>query len=169
MAYRCYALGLIALGLTSCSSDEEFEDTVQVGGQYDMTVRNGTNACEFEDWVEGETATDIGLHIEQDRNDLAGRLEGSVGSLVVALALGTAEFTGTVAGNGVTLVAVSPYVSRDGSCTFSREVTLRGELNGNVMSGEIEHSLATNDAPGCEGMEDCVSVQTFDAIRTSEE
>jgi hypothetical protein len=169
MVLRWLVPGLIALGLSSCSSDKEFEDTKQVGGQYDMTVRNGANGCQFEDWVEGETATDIGLHIEQDQNDLTGRLEGSVGSLVAALALGTAEFTGTVASNRVTLVAVSPYVSRDGSCTFSREVTLRGELEGNVMSGEIEHSLATNDAPGCEGMEDCVSVQTFDAIRTSDE
>ncbi len=169
MLVRWGCSSILVLLFVGCSDGDEFEDTKQVGGQYDMTVHNGTNGCQFEDWVEGDTATDIGLRIEQDQKDLVGRLEGSVGSLVVALALGTAEFTGEVASNRVTLVAVSPYVSRDGSCTFSREVTLRGELNGNVMSGEIEHSLATNDAPGCEGLEDCVSVQTFDSIRTSEE
>jgi hypothetical protein len=44
-------------------------------------------------------------------------------------------------------------------------LTLSGSLTGNVWSGRAEYTYADNNAPDCQALDDCTSVQTFDAVR----
>jgi hypothetical protein len=163
------ALVLCAAGLgTACGDDEEFVRPTDVAGLYDLTLRNGSNGCGFQNWEQGATATNINLRIEQNGTELTGQLEGLGGGLV-ALLIGTAQFAGTESRGDVTLQAYSGYVQQQGTCTYNLLVTLHGSLDGNVMSGTVDYSWATNDSPECTGLEDCLSQQTFDAVRISTE
>ena len=157
-----------AMLASACGDDEEFRNTEDVAGTYDLTIRNADNGCQFENWEEDGTATDIGLQVSQTERELHGQLVG-VGGGVVAVLIGTAEFEGGVAGNDVTLEGFSGYVRQEGNCTYNLRVTLNGTLNGNVMSGTLRYTFATNDAPDCTDLEACESIQTFDAVRTASE
>jgi hypothetical protein len=171
VAIRGAVLALVVSGAwlgIACSDDEEFVTPTDVAGLYDLTVRNVSNGCGFENWEDGATATNIGLRIEQDGSELTGQLQGLAGG-IVALLIGTAEFTGTESRGDVTLQAYSGYVRQEGTCTYNLLVTLHGSLDGHVMSGTIDYTWATNDSPDCTGLEECVSQQSFDAIRTSTE
>jgi hypothetical protein len=77
---------------------------VDAAGLYNVTLRNDDNGCDFENWVQDETTTNIGLRITQDENQATGAFEGLGGGLV-ALLLGTAELEGTVVGDEITLEA----------------------------------------------------------------
>ena len=168
---RTARVGMVLAGacLTfGCGDDDEFVAPTDVAGLYELTLHNGANGCGLEDWVEGNTTTNVGLRIEQQGTDLIGRLEGPVGGIVAVL-LGTAELSGSQSRGDVTLQAFSPYVRQQGTCTYNLLVTLQGTLDGNLMSGTIDYTWATNGAPECSDLEGCVTEQTFDAVRTSTE
>ena len=138
----------------------------QVAGDYDVTLRNVSNGCGFGDWEDGGTTTDIGMGLTQNESAVEGRLQGLAGTLV-ALLIGTADFSGTVSGDHVELVAYSAYTSHVDACIQSLVVTMGGDVSGNVWSGELEYTYVDNGAPDCEQLADCVSRQSFDAVRIS--
>jgi hypothetical protein len=168
-----WAAALVALtgsSLVGCddSSDgaaplpSEPED---VAGNYTVNLKNGDNGCELESWEEGAETSDVKLELTQDDRDLTGEVTDVRTALVLTIALGSAEFEGTVTGSHFTLTNHGTVSGTDGDCAFTRTATIRGQIDGDAVEGTVTFTYETNGDSSCGERETCESVQQFNGTR----
>lgn len=129
-----------------------------------MSVTNRDNGCNLANWTVGNQATGIGVLITQDGSTVTADVEGVVGG-VLDLALGSSEFAGDIDGDEVTLELFGTRGQQSGNCSFTYNATIKGEVNGDTMTGRLEYSAATNNNPDCAALEACVTFQEFNGTR----
>ena len=160
MRYGAY-VALIAL-FTACGSDP-----AEVAGEYSLSLTNRDNGCNFANWTEGETASNIPITMTQSTEDpsMATAIVGGAAGVYLDVLLGSRTYTGEVDGSSVLLTLFGETVGMDGNCTFTVNSTIDAELDGDVLSGEIRYEKATNGNPDCAASEGCVSAQDFNGTR----
>ena len=139
-------------------------DPVDATGSYSIAVTNRANGCEFDNWNEGDTASNIPVTVAQDGDEVTATVEGLTGGFL-SLALGSNVFAGTVEGNDLSLTLFGTTSTNEGNCTYTINAVLDGTLEGDVLQGEIRYESATNGNPDCAAIEGCASVQDFNGTR----
>lgn len=157
-------LHLLALGILGACGGGSGQPPVDAAGDYTLSLTARTNACEFDNWTEGDTTTGVAMTITQE----GGEAEATVGGLSAAfldLVLGSHVFTGEVAGNDLTLELFGTrQLTRDG-CPHVVNAVLDATLRGDVLEGRIDYTINGNGGPECEALEGCVSYQDFNGTR----
>jgi hypothetical protein len=163
MSLRAVAIvGLAAvLLLAACGDDDAPAD---VEGDYTIAITNGDNPCGFQSWDEDATAMNIPLMITQEGGELTATVEGVAGSVITVL-LGSADYEGYVEGEAFVLTNFGTRSFSGGDCAFTIKSTVRGRIDGDVITGAIEYSPVTNESPACEQLDRCVSEQLFNGTR----
>ena len=151
----------LALAILLCSCDTS---PVDMAGSYTLAITNHENGCGFQNWVEGESSSNVPLTITQSGNDLTAILEGATGVWVDAI-LGEKTFTGTASGHDLEVVLHGTRALSQGGCTYTVIATARAELSGDMLTGSIGYTPATNGSPDCGALEGCVSTQAFNGTR----
>ena len=151
---------IVSLGVVSaCGSDP-----VDAAGNYSLAVTSRENGCGFDNWTEGESATNIGLVITQDGEAITGTVTGLTGSFLT-LVLGDNVFRGSVDGDELTMTIYGTRSGTEGNCTYTLNATATATLDGDVLAGDIRYTAATNGNPDCAALEGCTSRQQFNGTR----
>ena len=154
-------LALMAL-LAACGSDP-----ADVAGEYSLSLTNRDNGCAFDNWTEGETASNIPITMTQSTEDMtmATAIVGGAAGVYLDVLLGSRTYTGEVDGSSLLLTLFGETSGIDGNCTFTVNSTIDASLDGDVLSGEIRYEKATNGNPDCAPSEGCASRQEFNGTR----
>lgn len=150
-------------------------------GSYTLTVTNGPDGCGFYNWTMGESL-ETPLFIRQMTPtaadpavaEISGALVG-VGGLLVALGVGSHEFTGTVQGQALTLRVRGTTLQTRGSCNFLFDLIGTARVDGPAgpdASGDtflrngVIRWVASPVSGDCSAYRSCSTVQTFTGRRT---
>jgi len=153
--------GLAALA--GCGSEP-----ADVAGTYTISVTNRDNGCSIDGWVEGESASNIMVTMEQNGESVSATVGGSTGNFL-DFALGSHVFVGSIDGNDLDLrlmgenYFVHPPVT--GNCDYTYDAILDGNADGDVLTGTINYAAQTDGASDCAGFTGCVNVQEFNGTR----
>lgn len=139
-------------------------DPVDAAGNYTISVTNRENGCNFANWDEGNSATNIGLVITQDTDAITGTITGFTGAFL-DLVLGSHVYTGNVDGDNINLTIFGTRSTTEGNCTYTVNSTMAGALNGDILTGDIRYEAATNGNPDCSTLQGCSSRQQFNGTR----
>jgi hypothetical protein len=151
---------LVALvAVASCDSSP-----ADVAGDYTLAVTNHENGCGFQNWTEGESSSNIPLTVTQNGRDVTAILEGVTGVWVEAL-LGSKTFTGGMSGHDLDVTLYGTRALTQGGCAYTVNANARATLSGDVLSGTIDYTPATNGSPDCGALEGCVTTQAFNGTR----
>ncbi|MEM9492226.1 MAG: hypothetical protein AAGC55_23970 [Myxococcota bacterium] len=149
---------ITAATATACGGSADF------AGEYTISLTNGDNGCQFDDWVEGETSSNIPLTITQSDDALTAEIEG-VAAVLLGLFLGTTTFTGEADGDRAELILLGERAFSEGNCSYTFNGVVDLELDGDFISGELRYEAATNDNPDCAALSGCASRQSFNGNR----
>jgi hypothetical protein len=150
------------LATAACSGDP-----ADVAGNYSINTTNGENGCAFQDWTVGQQQSNIPFTIVQDGGDITGTIDGVIGAFV-ELRLGSRVFQGSVDGNELSMTLFGTNSTTAGSCSYTINAEANANVAGDVMTGTIRYTAATNGSPECGTIENCVSVQEFNGSRPPE-
>jgi hypothetical protein len=153
---RILLVGL--LGAAACG------DPVNVSGNYMVTLTNGANACSFPMWTVGNTTANVPFTITQNGGDVSG-VVGGVAGVYVTFVLGSATFTGKVNGASLDLTLYGKNAMSQGSCAYTINARLLGNVMGDFLSGSIDYTAATNGAPDCGALTGCKTTQQYNGTR----
>ena len=159
-------LTLGAVGLGACSAQTFTPATANAAGSYTIALTNDVNDCQLGNWTQGNTSSGIPFDVTQNGTSIVGKVGGGAG-LVIAVWLGSAQFTGTVTGNQVVLTNLSNKPAKDGLCDYNTQAKIDGTLSGDVLTGTITYSYipANGTAGACGFRNTCTSVQKFNGTR----
>lgn len=149
------------LSVTTACGDS---DPVDAAGDYTISVTNRENGCGFDNWTEGDSASNIGLTITQDGSDVTGTVTGATGTWL-NLVLGDNVFRGSASGGGVTMTLFGTRSTSQGNCTYTVNATIGADADGDVLTGDILYEAATNGNPDCASLDGCASRQEFNGTR----
>jgi hypothetical protein len=135
-----------------------------VAGEYSIAVTSGANGCMLDNWTEGESSANIPVTITQAEDSAAADV-GGLARLALDALLGGHVFVGAVDGDDLELVIVGTSAFADGTCDYTYDATLRGTLDGDVLTGEIVYEAKTDGADTCGARTGCRSVQSFNGTR----
>lgn len=142
-----------------CSSDP-----VDAEGMYTVSVTNRTNGCNFMNWTEGESAAGIQVAINQEGSDANADVMGAT-RVYLDVVLGTHVFNGTVDGDELDLKIEGTPSTTTGNCTWSVDAQLLANLDGDVLTGRINYTVAGNGHADCAPYDGCVSYQDMNGTR----
>jgi hypothetical protein len=156
-------LALVLLALAGCADDSPAD----VAGTYTLNFVRGENGCNLDGWTVGEAQAGVEVDLVQTSGsaEVSGTVKGTVGALVF-LYLGTNTFSGRVSGRDIDVLLTSTYAAQmQGACSYKYQLHLTGMLNGDVLTGTLDITTATNGSPDCGGRQDCHSLETFNGTR----
>jgi hypothetical protein len=133
-------------------------------GMYTVAVTNRDNGCNLPNYTVGEMTSNIGVTVTQQGTSATVEVMGLT-AVLLDLLLGSSTFSGTVDGNSLDLKALGTNPQTTGNCTFTYDAAIDTHLDGDVLTGEIHYTTATNGNPDCAPIADCVTVQDFNGTR----
>lgn len=151
------ALGL-ALLCAACGG------TTDVAGEYSISLTNRDNGCAFTDWEVGKTSTGIPVSITQDGSAVTA-VVGGLAATFLDLWLGAHTYQGGLSGSAIELRLYGSRSRSQGNCAYTINSTIEAEIDGDVLTGSISYTAATNQNPDCAALEGCVSRQDFNGTR----
>lgn len=154
----CIAIGIAALA--GCGGS----DPADVHGDYTIAVTNRTNGCDLTNWTEGNTASGIAVEITQNGGSASAEVMGTVGGLLDVW-LGSRIFTGSVDGSHLDLRLTGETTFATGECDYTMDAVIDGDLDGDVLTGEIRYEAQTDGDPDCGDLTGCTSIQEFNGTR----
>jgi hypothetical protein len=153
------ALLAVAASLVACAP-------ANVAGNYSGNVTNGTSTCPG-NWSTGNTST-VTFAVAQSGGNVTVNVQGVAGA-GLALWTGSAAFSGTVAGNGISATLIGTTAQMTGNCRYTYRADLNGSLNGNTLDGTVTYRPDITAPPGsdCDAMRvtGCTITQTFNGLR----
>ena len=160
---KLFLLGILAV---ACGNTPP----TNFAGSYAITIVNGDNGCQLQNWKVGDASTNITATVTQDSglaqltiptNTLAGAY--------LLLVLGTNTFSGTVSGDEFTANYLGTPSQTQNGCTYTTKATLDVTLDANsVISGTITYTPQTNGDASCGVLNTCSYSQTVSGTRTSQ-
>ena len=163
-------LGFSVLML-GCGGDDDDSPgfTADVSGTYTVALTNSSvNAtsasCPFRNSMPGEMSVGVMFNITQNGNALTGTVTDPASALILGLTLGTANFSGSVSGNDVMMLASGTLSRTEGSCAYFMNATLSATLSENALSGTVTYAPDTNNSPECATLV-CSATQAFSGSR----
>lgn len=158
-----FLLGL-ALAAAGCGDDDDGGIPADFAGDWTLAITNGENGCSFPTWEVGDTATAIPFVVTQSDRNVTGNVQGLAGGYL-DLVLGSHTFTGEVTGAYAEMTLYGSRSATEGSCTWTVNATVYADIDGDVITGDIEYTDATNGAPDCGARDGCLTVQHFNGTR----
>jgi len=150
---------LLAVATLGCGGDP-----VDAEGTYTLSVTNRDNGCNFANWQEGDSATNIKVAINQEgENANADVMDGT--RAVLDFLIGGHTFNGKVDGNELDLVLLGTRSSTQGNCTLTVDAQLLAELNGDVLTGRFNYSYNGNGNSDCAPYDGCITYQDMNGTR----
>jgi hypothetical protein len=136
-------------------------------GDYTITVSNGTNDCQFQNWGTQPTSG-ITVTITQDPSNMANAQLTFTGAwgLYFDIVVGTHIFSGAkVSGDQLDATVLGTKTITQGSCGYTINSRVQLTLTGNTVNGTITYTPATNGDPSCGVLSSCTSSQTISGAR----
>ena len=155
-------LAFIWVAAVGCGSVAE--DDVDPTGAFSVSVTNGANGCEFMDWMEGASSSNIALTVSQDGDTVIAEIGGLVGTYI-ELVVGSRTFIGTVSGNLLELSLIGDKDLTENGCTYRVRAFVDAELDGDVLTGTIRYSRDVDTAQPCAELDGCTTQQSFNGTR----
>ena len=140
------------------------ESTADVAGDFTINLTNRENGCAITDWVEGSTTTGITVTITQDGDQVTAMVSGLTATFL-DLWLGSHTYQGTVSGSSLDLTLYGDNARSQGNCTYTINSTISATIDGDVLTGVIRYTAATNNNPDCGTLTGCSSRQDFNGSR----
>jgi hypothetical protein len=159
MARKTLILVLLALG---CGS----ESPADVAGTYTLSLTVRQNECGILGGSVGDTSSGVEIVVAQPGagSDVTGQVQGVAG-LALALAMGSDTFTGKMAGNSLDMSISGTMAGSNGTCAFTRNAHLDAKLSGDVLTGTVTYTFATNKTADCGTRDTCQDIQAFNGTR----
>jgi hypothetical protein len=156
---RSQALLLVLLAC-ACSS----ETPVDVAGTYTLSLTVKQVDCQILGGAVGDSSTGVQIVVTQSGSDATAQVQGAAG-ILVGLAMGSAAFTGKVAGNDIDLTINGTTPGSEGTCAFTRNARMQASLASDVLTGTLTYTFATNKTADCGTRDTCKDVQIFNGTR----
>ncbi len=148
----CFAMG--------CGSDSP----ANVAGTYTLALTVAKNECGILSNDVGTTSSGVEAQVTQNGSDVAAQIKG-VGGTLLALALGTDTFTGKVSGDSLDLAIAGTVPGSNSTCVFTRNARMQAKLAGDLLTGTVTYSFATNRTADCGFRDTCQDTQAFNGTR----
>jgi hypothetical protein len=152
-------LGFVVIAGVGCSSDP-----AQVAGTYTVGVTNRDNGCNFGNWTVGAMSSGVTVAITQSGSTATANVTGAIGTYF-DFAFGTSMFTGPVDDDQLDLKLMGTRAQTSGNCTFTYDGEITATANGDVLTGRIDYTPATNGHTDCAAVMGCVTYQDFNGTR----
>jgi hypothetical protein len=136
-----------------------------ISGDYTITLTNQGNGCQFANWTNGSTASDVHLDVQQQASTATATVTGVAGALFDLILGGTPQFQGTVTGSSFSMAAEGSNASMDGQCTYTIKATLTGSSDVDAIQGQLTYTETTNGSSDCGYHDTCSSVQSYAGAR----
>ncbi|MEO6774367.1 MAG: hypothetical protein ABI467_15330 [Kofleriaceae bacterium] len=151
---------LLVLGvLVGCSNDP-----APIAGDYTVGVTNRDNGCNFANWTVGNMTAGVDVKIAQSGASVTADVTGGVGA-VLDVAFGASAFTGVIDGNQLDLTLEGTRVQQSGTCTYTYNGEILATANGDILTGRINYTPATNGNSDCAAVAGCLTYQEFNGSR----
>jgi hypothetical protein len=150
----------LMIGLLACAGC----GNANIAGNYNVTVTDGQNGCNFGNWTQGMMSSNIPFDITQQGTNASGTVGGVTGGLI-AIVEGSATFNGTVGSNVFDLKLVGMRALSMGACAYTINAEAVGTITGDTITGTIDYSAMTNGSPDCGVLTGCHSHQDFTGVR----
>jgi hypothetical protein len=147
-----------------CAAGCGSESPADVAGTYTLSLTVQQNACGILNNDVGTTSTGVQIVMTQSGSDVSGQVQG-VGGTLLSLALGSNTFTGKMSGDSLDVTIAGTTPGADGTCAFTRNAHMQAKLTGDVLTGTITYSFATNRTADCGAKDTCQDVQAFNGTR----
>jgi FlaG/FlaF family flagellin (archaellin) len=159
-------IGLLSVTVLLAGACGGGSDPVDFSGEYSISLTNRENGCGFMNWVEDDTAVGVPVTVTQAEGEtqVTATVNGGAG-LYLDLILGSRVFTGEADGPRIDLTLYGTNSATMGQCTYTVNANLFGRLEGDVLTGDITYTTATNGSPECGTLEGCESRQDFNGTR----
>ena len=135
-----------------------------VAGTYTVDITDEANGCAFDNFTQGQSASDIPVTISQDNSSLTVTVMGVAGVTLDA-GLGAAAFTGTVDGDSFNATLVGNQTFGSDGCVYTLNATIEGSLSGDAVSGSIDYTSETTTGSACGTITDCETTQDYSGTR----
>lgn len=143
--------------VAACSDDSN------AAGDYTVTVTDRANGCNLPNWTAGST-TAATVTLTQSANNVTAVVTG-LGGLALDVGLGGHSFTGKINGTTLDLDLFGTRTNSSGNCTYTVNAKIRAVLTGDMLSGQIDYTSATNSNPDCGAIQGCDSFQDLAGSR----
>jgi hypothetical protein len=151
---------IVAVLAGACGSDS----AANVAGSYTIALTIQKNECGILGNDAGTSASGVTVEVTQDGSNVTAKVQGAA-ALGLALATGSATFTGTVSGNSLDLSISGTVSGSSGTCAFTRNARLLGTVSGDVLTGSVTYTYATNKTADCGTRDSCQDVQLLNGTR----
>ena len=151
---------ILALLAGACGSDTP----ANVAGTYTLALTVEQNQCGILNNDAGTSSTGVTVVVTQDGSNVTAKVQGAAG-LGLSLATGSDTFTGKVSGHSLDLSISGTVPGSSGTCAFTRNAHLVGTIDGDLLSGSVTYTYATNKAADCGTLDTCQDIQQFNGAR----
>lgn len=139
-------------------------DPVDAEGTYTMAVTNRDNGCNFALWTIGNSASNIGVVINQEGEDANAEVMGLTGDFLDGV-LGSHVFQGVVDGDELDLSIIGTTKITTGNCAdHTIDARLESTLDGDVLTGRISYTIVGTGST-CAPYDGCISYQDMNGTR----
>jgi hypothetical protein len=151
---------ILAVLAGACGSDS----AANVAGTYTIALTIQKNECGILGNDPGTSASGVTVEVTQDGSNVTAKVQGAA-ALGLVLGMGSATFTGTVSGNSLDLSISGTVSGSSGTCAFTRNARLVGTVSGDVITGRVTYTYATNKTSECGTRDSCQDVQLLNGTR----
>jgi hypothetical protein len=152
----------LVLVLLACACGSE--SPADVAGTYTLSLTVKQVDCQILGGAVGDTSSGVQIVVNQSDSDATAQVQGAAGALL-AIALGSAAFTGEVSGNSLDLSINGTTAGSDRTCAFTRNARMQAKLSGDTLAGTVTYAFATNKTADCGARDTCKDVQMFNGTR----
>lgn len=145
--------------LVGCSTDP-----AQIAGDYTVGITNRDNGCNFANWTVGGMTAGVDVKVAQSGSNVTADVTGGVGA-VLDFAFGASAFTGSINGNELDLKLEGTRVQQTGTCTYTYNGEIIATAKGDILTGRINYTPATNGNSACASVAGCLTYQEFNGSR----
>jgi hypothetical protein len=136
-----------------------------ISGSYSIALTNQSNGCQFANWTNGSTASDVHFDVQQQGPNVSATVTGVAGLLFDLILGGKPQFQGTVTDSSFTMAAVGANSATDSQCAYTIQATMAGSSDGDTIQGQLTYTETTNGSPDCGYHATCSSVQSYAGAR----
>lgn len=153
-------LALVA-AVAACSGNDGGPPPADVAGTYTLTVTDGQNGCNVQNFTTNSTQSGIVVAIAQSGSSVSATMMDANG-LVLAFATGD-TLAGTIDGSEASLTSSASRAQ--GNCSYAATATAYMKFLGTQVQGTIQYTESGNGSSDCGVMQQCTSTQTFTGSR----
>ena len=135
-----------------------------VAGTYTLALTIQQNQCGILANDVGTSSTGVTVVVTQDGSNVTAKVQGVAG-LALALATGSDTFAGKVSGDSLDLSIDGSVAGSSDTCAFTRNAHLVGTVAGDLLTGSVTYTYATNKTPDCGTRDTCEDIQLLTGAR----